>query len=644
MPSTFLGLNTAGTGLNYFQSALNTTAHNVANQKTEGYSRQQVISKAADAIRVSNSYGMQGTGVSVSGIEQVREEYYDIKYRNAMSTFQEYETKNTYLLELETYSNEMNTSSGYTKLFSNISSAMSSLISDPSGSTTRTQFTQSLDNMTDYINELSSNYQETQQSANTQISLYVDEVNSLGKQIYTLSEQILNIEVRGGNASDLRDQRALAVDNLSEIVNVSVEESSMTYGTGKDAVDSGGSTFIVRINNQVLVDSAGSNRLQVVPREEKVNQNDIDGIYDVYWEGKDGTIGDDFNLNDSSCEGKLKGLYEIRDGNNANPISGTISAITNGATIHNATMTLSKSISINELTLSDSGTVTFNGKECYYDGWDAVCDAEGNITKVTFNNLTIRDSSGNIVVASLDDDISDGYSDLTKAASVGESVNFKGIPYYMERLNQFVRTFSDYMNDIATYTKTDISTGLVTDYAADANGDAGLDVFTTLDTTGADYVLKGTGTGPTLSNTQASYYRLTALNWSVNSAVLKDSNKVVTALSSDVMQGNKDANSVIKKMYDGLTDKKMFTLGTASQFIDTLTTSIAVDATKSKNFATNQEDISNVIDTQRKSVSSVDQNEEANNLVSLQKGYDLACKLIQVLNEVYDKLINGTGI
>ena len=46
MPSTFLGLNTAGTGLNYFQSALNTTAHNVANQKTEGYSRQQEIGRA----------------------------------------------------------------------------------------------------------------------------------------------------------------------------------------------------------------------------------------------------------------------------------------------------------------------------------------------------------------------------------------------------------------------------------------------------------------------------------------------------------------------------------------------------------------------------------------------------------------------
>lgn len=36
MPSTFLGLNTGLSGLNYFQSALNTTSHNISNADTKG--------------------------------------------------------------------------------------------------------------------------------------------------------------------------------------------------------------------------------------------------------------------------------------------------------------------------------------------------------------------------------------------------------------------------------------------------------------------------------------------------------------------------------------------------------------------------------------------------------------------------------
>ena len=40
MPSTFYGLTIAGSGLNSFQTAVNTTANNIANVQTEGDSGQ----------------------------------------------------------------------------------------------------------------------------------------------------------------------------------------------------------------------------------------------------------------------------------------------------------------------------------------------------------------------------------------------------------------------------------------------------------------------------------------------------------------------------------------------------------------------------------------------------------------------------
>ena len=87
MPSTFLGLNTSYTGLVASNAALNTTANNIANIETEGFSRQVVNQGAADAIRTYTSYGCVGTGVDIYGAERVRDQYYDVKYWNNKITY-----------------------------------------------------------------------------------------------------------------------------------------------------------------------------------------------------------------------------------------------------------------------------------------------------------------------------------------------------------------------------------------------------------------------------------------------------------------------------------------------------------------------------------------------------------------------------
>jgi flagellar hook-associated protein 1 FlgK len=63
-----------------------------------------------------------------------------------------------------------------------------------------------------------------------------------------------------------------------------------------------------------------------------------------------------------------------------------------------------------------------------------------------------------------------------------------------------------------------------------------------------------------------------------------------------------------------------------------------------KVFESNQSDIKYTIDSQRQSISGVDRNEEASDLVKFQNLYNLASKVISILNEVYDKLIEETGV
>ena len=49
------------------------------------------------------------------------------------------------------------------------------------------------------------------------------------------------------------------------------------------------------------------------------------------------------------------------------------------------------------------------------------------------------------------------------------------------------------------------------------------------------------------------------------------------------------------------------------------------------------------LDTNRDSVSSVDLNDEAMNLMQYSKSYNAACRLMTTIDSVLDKLINGTG-
>lgn len=626
MASTFLGLNTGLSGLNYYQATLNTTAHNISNADREGYSRQTVLSEAAQALRIRTSYGMMGTGVQATGIDQLRNVYYDTKFRASNSKLNEYTALNEQLSQLQSYMNEMKTESGYTELFAEVSAAMQDLASSPSDATYRTQFTQAVNNFTDLINEVATNYQKQQTDINNEIAIHVDTINSISSQIYTLNKQIMNIETRYGNANDLRDQRELLVDELSKLVNVTVVETPLIYREGNDEVDSGTTRYEVRIGNALLVDDMESRQLTVSARQEKINQNDVDGLYDVYWVGINNALGEKFNFNSGNVTGLMKGLLEVRDGNNANPFEGTIKMLNTG-TVDGSTVTieLEEGIDINKLNLPKEGVITLNCKEYYYEGFEAEYNAKGDLKTFTFKNITIQDETGKRIPAEFN-----SATDLGKPASMGESIDCKGIPYYMTELNEFVRTLSTYMNNI--YTK-----------GADANGNPGLDFFTAADIHGNDYVLTANLNTTEMTSTGSNYYQLTALNWSINRTIAMDQNKLVVSMKEDIEQGNKDAKSILEDMIYGMTDQNMFSQGTVSQFLQSVTTSQAVDISKFESFSKNMDEVTTVINNQRLSVSSVDTNEEAAALVMYQNGFNLASKVISVMNEVYDKLINQTG-
>ena len=634
MPSQFFGLNIAYTGLLASNAALNTTANNIANVQTEGYSRQQVSQQAADALRVFQKYGCAGGGVETLAIERIRDEFYDAKYRANNTNVGEYDMKQYYMKQVETYFDDNGVNAGFKTVFDQLMvTGMEELLKDPSSTTAKAQFLGYAGALTEYFNGLAGNLEALQKDINQEIKLRVDEINSLAGEIATLNKQINTIELGGKKANELRDRRDLLIDRLSEIVDVEINETPITDPYHPET-ETGATRYVVKIaSGQLLVDGNEYRGLSCVARTsyEKTNQTDIDGLYDVYWED-----GQQFNLYNAAMGGELKGLVQLRDGNNGENFQGEIIAtgLTNGGMQDTVTIRVDKGYlqDLNKCNLSDQGgIINLGNQEFYYDSWEYSCtyDADGNAT-YTYT-FTLSDSEKN------DNRVTNDR--VGKTATIGAGIFYQGIPYYMSQMNEWVRTFSQKFNDI-----------LVSGY--DNNGNSGSMMFTANKASdddqfdfpdGTRYDLGAAHGDVTVKVNDDSYYRMTAKNFDILVAMELDPDLLATKVDpADGVEQNDLLESLREMVYD--KEKMSFRGASASEFLQCILSDVALNASSANIFYSSYTGIANAIDTQRISISGVDEDEEAVNLVKYQNGYNLASKMIQTLTEVYDRLILETGV
>ena len=640
MPSQFFGLNIAYTGLLASNAAMNTTSNNIANVQTEGYSRQQVTQQASNALRVFQTYGCAGAGVETLAIERVRDEFYDGRFWDNNAQLGEYDMKQYYMQQLETYFDDDGKSTGFKTIFNQLMvTGMQALLKDPSSDTAKSQFVGYAGALTEYFNGMAGNLEKVQKDINQEIKLKVDEINSIAGEVATLNKQINTIELTGVKANELRDRRTLLIDELSKIVDVQVKETPIIDANNENR-ETGANRYMVKIaGGQMLVDGSDYNGLECVARTsyEKVNQTDIDGLYEVYW-----ADGQKFNLYNASMGGDLAGLIQMRDGNNGENFTGQVTATgttttADGKTHDTVTVKVTKAYlqDLNKCNLSDQGGILDLGnQEFYYDSWEYTCEYDANGVATYTYTFTLSDSEKN--PRSITNDR------VGKKAEIGTNLSYQGIPYYMNQMNEWIRTFSQKFNDILT-----------SGYSG--NGDPGVKMFTGNKATGGEQFLlddaakrydkqeKKAGSKVTVKVNDDSYYRLTAKNFDILEAIEQDPS--LMANRKDAADGV-EQNDLLNDLKNLATDKtKMSFRGcNASEFLQCILSDVALNASRANTFYASFKDISATIDNQRISISGVDEDEEAVNLVKYKNGYNLASKMIQTLTEIYDRLILETGV
>lgn len=624
MPSQFFGLNIAYSGLLASNAALNTTSNNIANVETEGYSRQNAKQQAHNALRVFATYGCAGAGVDVIAIERIRDQFYDVKYWDNNTNTGEFNMKQYYMRQIEDYFTDDKGIEGFKTIYDKFANGLEEVLKSAGTDTTKSQFIGLVSNIAQYFNNMSANLSQVQKDANQELKSKIDEINSIASEIATLNKQINIIEMDGkSNANELRDARALLVDQLSAITDVKIIETPI-YDTYNPERETGGHRFIVKIaGEQVLVDGNEYQELACVARraEEKVNQSDIDGLYDVYWVAnkRTGELGDQFNLYNASMGGELRGLVQIRDGNNGENFRGKV--------LEPKTETDPKEVIIqveddylldlNKSTLSDTGgKINLGNQIFYYTDWSF--DKEKN----TYTFILDESANGAVLTETR----------KNKEATIGSSINYQGVPYYMQQMNEWVRTFSEKFNEI-----------LMGGY--DLEGNPGILLLTgDHETDEEQYMFTASIDGrDVITSDDDSYYRLTAKNFNVLKAMVDNPDLLATKQDRD---SGVDEYKNMEKLKNMINDKTVLSFrgANAGEFLTCILSDIALNANNANTFYGNFNNIGNSINNQRMSISGVDTDEEAVSLVKYQNAYNLASRMMQCFTEIYDRLILQTGV
>ncbi len=224
--SLMSGLYVGTSGLQTSQNALNTTAHNLSNVDTKGYTRQQVqqsnrnyITLSTDPKSISNK--QVGLGVVYSRAKQVRDYFLDKTYRKESGRSMFYEVTSNVLEEVESQLGELN-GEAFQDALTDLWTSIEELSKDPCSSVTQGLFVQRASEFVGRANSVYGGLCSYQDNLNRQVKQQVDKINDYGNQILELNDRIRKIECGGiEKANDLQDYRNKLLDELAELVDMS---------------------------------------------------------------------------------------------------------------------------------------------------------------------------------------------------------------------------------------------------------------------------------------------------------------------------------------------------------------------------------------------------------------------------------------
>lgn len=276
-------------GLLAFQRAINTTAHNIANVNTEGYSRQ----RAELAARAPEAYGngFLGNGVQVTSTVRLFDQSRQAAVQTSSSEHQRLTTLAEYAGRIDNLLADQ--TAGLSPSLQSFFDRVQDVATDPSSVPARQTLFSAGQNLVSRLHSLDNQLAQFGAQVEQQLQGQVKQVNHLADEIAQLNESIVTAQASAGGqpANDLLDQRDSLILKLSTLV------STQTVAGENGSVD----VFVG--NGQMLVGQFSANRVQTLPgRSDRT-------ISEIAITRSDGTP---VNITSNIRGGSLGGMLDFR--------------------------------------------------------------------------------------------------------------------------------------------------------------------------------------------------------------------------------------------------------------------------------------------------------------------------------------------
>ncbi len=626
--STFSGFTMARLGIMASQKAMEVTGNNISNINTPGYTRQRLEQKAlyvGGADRYASQFDVRvGSGALTTGVSQLRDPYLDIRYRNEVSNVHYYDGKLSVLEDLALIFDEVGKGTDDNGV---IEAGLSDLLEQLQNMNTEHAGTAEFDSavresaksLVEWFNEYAGQLDERLATTEKNLQEKVSRMNNILHGIRELNESIKKAEIangamtederrqgligeRGSQALELRDERNKLIDELAELVDIDVKYSDEPIGSGmyveKLTITLSGRTDAVLVDGVYGADVS----FQKVPKT-NANGDFLDENGNIVADPADAAY-----IDDPAYKLHLSALTDMR--------GEVIGPGRKGST----------PVDLNEMDLT-SGSIQ------------------------ALREMLTRNGE---------------FSTQAEVNSDPRASTKRGIPYYQKALDALARQFAKVFNEANTFdpnnpdenwvyeqpvTDPPVVQDKYKDYVAqsgplfssEADGDNPDGITASNICISNKWAHREVSIIQTKKESEMKQLDPNDPNsqWGPLSSANSNVAHLITAMQTDYDYRADDLGDLVNGT---LFKPGSYFKGSFHGMLTYINEVLAEDGKstleKLENYSAAAQDLA----VSRDSVSGVDLNDEAMNLMQYQKSYSAACRLMTTLDELLDKLINGTGI
>ena len=713
---TFDGFTSARLGIYAAQQGLQVTGNNISNINTSGYTRQrldQVSLKTGGADMYRSMLDNHiGNGALVTSINQIRDPYLDIRYRNTASDVGYSDTMLSGLKGIASILDEVAKGENKDGLLyaqiKDLADCLSRLGSDRSKDNDILA-RKSAEALCSLFNTYASKLETLRKNTEDGFSQDIASVNEMLTNIRDLNESIRNAEICGDNALELRDERNRQIDALSELMQIKVEYTMEDIGAGKQvekltiSLGNANPDAKVHTDETVLIggiygaqismpekkptpnpkatddgflylkaDGTGTNKLSEAEQIDNDNYTlVVSKLYDSkHHQPKDTTVneGHPVALDDNDLNGSLQATRELLTEKGEFATADDV-ALDENATTKRGILYYQKSLDLLAQKFAEQYNKLNQGTLVDQNG-DPVDSITGTIAELKALDIQITQASGT------EDGYGDGYYVNGDGVYVGTSAHNNctldaagikvtdSVDEALAKIRKVVPGFATNADGTDAANKLDQLKDFMKQHGVnDDNADKETITLNKPIKLGGPLFSNRNDGDKTGDPNDPANPAINASNISVShswsagdvrivptciqlfgedgtplphTTQVENVNHMISLIEKSLVYDPKelDPDAVGSKLFEGCFND-MFSNMSTVQGNDERTTNIQLN-----NSYTTLTDV----DTNRLGVSGVDLNDEAMNMITFQKAYSAACRLMTVIDSVLDRLINNTGI